>query len=487
MRIFVSYANKDIEYLKELRGHIKQENCYGCEVWDDDSIKGGNDIDDEIGKKIRTSDFVLLLISNEFVNSIFCYEKEFLVAYKRHLKSECEIIPIFLSKFSIGDKESNLNDIITIAGYPDKYFDKDEPRRDLNPGDDPIAKLRFLSTLKDGDRESVYHDLLIDLQRKIKTALFQELTKNVANDLTEKFNKLKERSKVFLSVPGTEFGRQMRNDLISYCNSERKDILKKLMPIQDVEVNEIINSFRDGQFQDDKVQNLIEHSFCSVHVFDNQYGTDNIEKKQVELCGSPKPPVNIINWLSRKDNQNCFADPKIEGIEGKSNIIDKIDYFEKVNDKALSDLEDKIKKINILMIASETVIRNFDFKLEFDTILKCFRNSRLSEYLTIRIYNILEPTNIGLGVNYDGGVIYCCSPKDDYVTIAKKQKGLISTKLDTLILSNHLNLDEPNPNFEAILKFWPQPAKLNQKKLDSKKKVQEIVDDYIMDIVKLKF
>jgi len=99
VRAFVSYAHKDLEYLKELKTALAPlMRLQKLSIWDDRDIDAGDEWEKVIFQQLEEADIVLCLISADFVASDFCYKKEFGAALEAHRKGEKTIVPIMLRK-----------------------------------------------------------------------------------------------------------------------------------------------------------------------------------------------------------------------------------------------------------------------------------------------------------------------------------------------------------------------------------------------------
>ena len=97
LKIFYSYAHEDKTLRGELGKHLA--NCRSqkiCEDWSDGDIVAGDEWDTEIKDKLRSSDFILLLISADFLNSEYIGSVEMQEAMQRHLAAKARVIPIML-------------------------------------------------------------------------------------------------------------------------------------------------------------------------------------------------------------------------------------------------------------------------------------------------------------------------------------------------------------------------------------------------------
>jgi hypothetical protein len=64
------------------------------DVWDDTCIVPGQKWEDEILGKLENADIIVLLLSNDFIRSDYCFTKEMRVALADDKQGECAIVPI---------------------------------------------------------------------------------------------------------------------------------------------------------------------------------------------------------------------------------------------------------------------------------------------------------------------------------------------------------------------------------------------------------
>ncbi len=94
---FVSYSHIDMELKKMLLAHLKPlERLNLIKCWHDGEIKAGDKWDTKIAEKLEGSKLILLLVSVDFLNSEFCYEKEFERAIELNEEGGATIVPIIL-------------------------------------------------------------------------------------------------------------------------------------------------------------------------------------------------------------------------------------------------------------------------------------------------------------------------------------------------------------------------------------------------------
>lgn len=95
LSLFISYSHKDERYRDELRGALTAyERKNELIVWDDTRIEPGQKWEAEILEKLERADIIVFLLSNDFILSDYCMQKEMQLALGRDAAGECAIIPI---------------------------------------------------------------------------------------------------------------------------------------------------------------------------------------------------------------------------------------------------------------------------------------------------------------------------------------------------------------------------------------------------------
>jgi len=95
--VFFSYSHADEALRDQLEKQLSLLKRQGIiETWHDRRIGAGQDFAREIDDHIETDDIILLLISADFLDSDYCYEKEMMRAMARHDAGEAIVIPVIL-------------------------------------------------------------------------------------------------------------------------------------------------------------------------------------------------------------------------------------------------------------------------------------------------------------------------------------------------------------------------------------------------------
>lgn len=97
IEVFFSYSHKDEALRHELEKYLSNLKRQRAIVgWYDGEIGAGNEWDREIDTHLNSAHVILLLVSQDFIASDYCYEKEMKRALKRHEAGEARVIPIIL-------------------------------------------------------------------------------------------------------------------------------------------------------------------------------------------------------------------------------------------------------------------------------------------------------------------------------------------------------------------------------------------------------
>jgi TIR domain len=97
LNVFLSYAHADEAMKTELdRNLVMLKRSEKINVWQDRMIQAGTEWDAAISTELANADIILLLISVDFNNSQYIWDKELKVAMDRHEKNEARVIPVIL-------------------------------------------------------------------------------------------------------------------------------------------------------------------------------------------------------------------------------------------------------------------------------------------------------------------------------------------------------------------------------------------------------
>lgn len=95
MKAFISYSHKDSDLLTKLHEHLSALRRQDLiSTWTDREISAGGSIDAEVSRALEQADLFLLIISAAFIESNYCFEREFSKALARQVAGEAHIVPI---------------------------------------------------------------------------------------------------------------------------------------------------------------------------------------------------------------------------------------------------------------------------------------------------------------------------------------------------------------------------------------------------------
>lgn len=97
VEVFFSYSHKDEKLVEKLRAHLaNMRDQKIISDWHDRKISAGVEWGGEIDSHLKTAQIILLLISDDFMNSRYCRDIEVKRAVRRHRAKEARVIPVIL-------------------------------------------------------------------------------------------------------------------------------------------------------------------------------------------------------------------------------------------------------------------------------------------------------------------------------------------------------------------------------------------------------
>jgi hypothetical protein len=97
VEVFISYAHEDEELREQLEKHLSVLRRQGLiTTWHDRKIVPGSEWARQIDEHIDSARLVLLLISENFVSSDYCYGIELARALERHEEGTATVVPVIL-------------------------------------------------------------------------------------------------------------------------------------------------------------------------------------------------------------------------------------------------------------------------------------------------------------------------------------------------------------------------------------------------------
>lgn len=327
INLFISYSHEDESYFRKLKSYINARSCPNLNIWDDGEIRPGNEWDTEIKTKLNDAQIILLLISQDFLNSNYIDAIELKTALERHAKKQCKVIPIFTKNCYL----ENYPQITKLQGLP--------------------TGMKFLSDLG----EQVYAQYA-EIQKEIIEVAADMLTdKNILDSIHKNDDKstdakaiegMRNSGKIFLSVPSSEEGKKKRRSFIIQVEGKIK---YENWPY------EIVPGLNDGEAlskeTDEEIvkvcAGLIDDSIYSIHIISNEADlASGIDKMQYDLSRSihaDSPFHKRIVWLLTADlksklNKEVSMDPLFTGNDFES-MFDLIKSLDVEKDKKITEMK----------------------------------------------------------------------------------------------------------------------------------------------------
>lgn len=124
-KVFFSYAHEDEDFRDRLATHLRLLERNGkIECWHDRKITPGATWKDEIDAHLLKADVILALVSSDYLNSDYCFEKELQTALEQHKYHRSILIPVILrsclwSESPLGELEALPIDAKPVASWED--------------------------------------------------------------------------------------------------------------------------------------------------------------------------------------------------------------------------------------------------------------------------------------------------------------------------------------------------------------------------------
>lgn len=125
---FIAYSRKDEIFLDQLRAAlVPYERIRELEVWYDSLTEPGQLWEREILSRLKRARIIILLLSNDFLQSSYCMDRELPRAMERQARGECELIPIVIRACRYDKLDLGKIQAILPKGKPIDEHDKKDP------------------------------------------------------------------------------------------------------------------------------------------------------------------------------------------------------------------------------------------------------------------------------------------------------------------------------------------------------------------------
>ncbi len=104
VKVFISYSHRDEALRDELISHLsplKRQQL--IDTWYDRAIAPGEDGDAVIDSNLMNADLILLLVSSDFISSMYCWDRELEKSLERHEATQAIVVPIIVRAVELKD------------------------------------------------------------------------------------------------------------------------------------------------------------------------------------------------------------------------------------------------------------------------------------------------------------------------------------------------------------------------------------------------
>ena len=142
IKVFFSYAHEDGVWCEKLRKFLRRlERDGDIQGWYDSDISGGMEWKVEIMTHLNAAHIILLLVSQDFIDSDFCWGTEMKEAMKRHKAGTARVIPIIVRHCDWqGTPFAKLQALPTDAKPLSSWSDEDEALLQVTRGIRQVIK-----------------------------------------------------------------------------------------------------------------------------------------------------------------------------------------------------------------------------------------------------------------------------------------------------------------------------------------------------------
>ena len=152
VKIFISYAHEDVEFKNELINHLSALARLGIIAnWHDSQILPGDKFNSEILIALENTNFIIFLISSDFLASDYIYNTEIKKAIERERKGEVRILPVIVRDCDFLSTPLSAYKILPTDATPIKsWIDRDEAWANVVNGIKTILQIDEVPKLNPG-------------------------------------------------------------------------------------------------------------------------------------------------------------------------------------------------------------------------------------------------------------------------------------------------------------------------------------------------
>lgn len=142
VQVFYSYAHEDERHRENLRKQLRSlQRRQLISQWHDRDIEAGEEWDPEIKRQLNAADIVLLLISENFIDSDYSWDCEMTRAMERHEEGTARIIPVILEPCQWKDLPFGKLQALPTHGKPvTKWGNRAEAYANIAAGIEAVAR-----------------------------------------------------------------------------------------------------------------------------------------------------------------------------------------------------------------------------------------------------------------------------------------------------------------------------------------------------------
>jgi hypothetical protein len=213
-KVFISYAHKDKSYFDIFLANLRSQCDW--DIWTDRNIEIGSNWFESIQQSMQQSDAAILLISPDFLSSEFIKENEF-NKFNQLLQTKPSFVflPVFLRDCTFA-RWTELSKLQMFVSYGDEYGIADKKGQLI-----PFAKLcRFDNNgqmVPNDNIDTYIKNLVVKVETELNIAKAHagEAGNNTGKETVAKeIDKLRSEKNIFISLPASEDGNDIRKNFI---------------------------------------------------------------------------------------------------------------------------------------------------------------------------------------------------------------------------------------------------------------------------------